>query len=187
MIRPGGWSSLILLTLRWTAGLLLLRTRSLTTWGTRLATGGGWLVAWVWRRATITTATARTSSWAACPRRRKHLSSWINSQEKTGEIGSLTWFGQSLAWLISSMGRFPATWLRADCMRPVRPPDPLTVTDARLSELLPAPPATDVTAYLRLNPWFTFLGRSTSWSLIEVWGGGFWGGSTVWSCEWREI
>ena len=28
-------------------------------------------------------------------------------------------------------------------MSPVRPPDPLTVTEARLSEPLPAPPATD--------------------------------------------
>ena len=146
MIRPGGRSSLILLTFRWTPGLL--RTGSLTSWGTRLATWGGRLVAWVWRRATIATATARTSPWAACPRRCKHLSSWINYQEKTGEIGPLTWFGQSLAWLISYIGSFPATWLRADCMRPVRPPDPLTVTDARLSELLPAPPATDVAVTL---------------------------------------
>ena len=44
------------------------------------------------------------------------------------------------------MVNFPLpTWLRADCMSPVRPPDPLTVTEARLWELLPAPPATNAT------------------------------------------
>ena len=38
----------------------------------------------------------------------------------------------SRAWTLD-MVNFPLpTWLRADCMSPVRPPDPLTVTEARL-------------------------------------------------------
>ena len=51
----------------------------------------------------------------------------------------------SHAWTLDMVNIPLPTWLRADCMSPVRPPDPLTVTEARLWELLPAPPATNAT------------------------------------------